>query len=416
MTLSTKHPLVLLQVLVAMVAVIGLGACGRSQHVTDSITGVGRGNAGSFQGGTPVVDALSFTPSTVAGGGSSAGSVTLDRLAPAGGAIVALASSNAALASVPASVTIAAGATSASFTVTTTVPAANSSAIISGTLNAVVRTATLNVTAPSLSSVSLAPASVFAGGPSTGTVTLTAAAPAGGALIALSSNTPALASVPASVSIAAGATSATFAVTTTPSALGASVIITGTYNAIARTATLLVAASNPCASLTGLGGAAVISLASVPQFRTTRLRVDLVGDVPAGWVNAMGGCTTSAAPSVTFVSGTGNVTLAGTNTSITSAGGPLTFGPLLVPIVPPEPGVVLNIDPAGNVLQIIWPALAGLPAGPPVFRMNLASWSAAAQTGVALDATMTFTARNLDGSTATFTARGTGMVIPAFRP
>src|SRR2546425_10687720 len=63
-----------------------------------------------------------------------------------------------------------------------------------------------------LSSVTLNPTSVVGGNPSTGTVTLTAPAPAGGAVVTLVS-TGAVASVPASVTVPAGATSATFTVT-----------------------------------------------------------------------------------------------------------------------------------------------------------------------------------------------------------
>jgi len=190
--------------------------------------------------------------------------------------------------------------------------------------------------------------------------------------------------------------------------------LTATANAVSRTATLTITATDPCASVGGLGGAVVVTTASVPQFRTGRLRVDLVGDVPLGWVNAMGPCATSASPTVSFVSGTCNVTFAGTTTSVIP-GGPLTFI-ALAPPVPAEAGVVLATDAAGNVLQIIWPALAGLPPGPPTFRTNLVAWSPAVQAGSLLDATLTYTARTPNGATATFTARGTNMAVPTFRP
>src|SRR5439155_9995714 len=63
--------------------------------------------------------------------------------------------------------------------------------------------------AASLSAVSVSPPSVVGPASSTGTVTLTAAAPAGGTLVTLASSNAA-ATVPASVTVAAGATSATF--------------------------------------------------------------------------------------------------------------------------------------------------------------------------------------------------------------
>ena len=61
---------------------------------------------------------VSLDPTTVLGGVSSTGTVTLDVAAPAGGALVALSSDNAA-AQVPASVTVLEGQTTATFQVTT---------------------------------------------------------------------------------------------------------------------------------------------------------------------------------------------------------------------------------------------------------------------------------------------------------
>ena len=428
MSSHTKRIFLFAQIIIALVAMLSLGACGSGSHVTQSLTGLDR-EAGEFKRIKPpppppavaALQSVTLAPAAVAGGASSQGTLLLTSAAPAGGAVVTLTSSDAATASVPASVTIAAGATSATFTVTTVPVAANASVVVTATYNALARTATLTVNAPAvvsatLASVALAPASVTAGSPSQGTVTLSAAAPAGGALIALSSSLPAAAALPASVTIAAGATSATFAISTPPAVAASSAIISAAYNGVSRTATLAIAASDPCVSVNSLGGAAVIVLATVPQFRTGRLRVDLVGDVPLGWINAMGPCSALTVPAVKFLSGTGDVTLAGTTTSITGAGTALTFGPLTLPIAPPEPGVVLALDAAGNVLQVIWPALAGLPAGPPVLRMNLVSWSPAVQEGVSLDANMTFNVQGPDGSVATFTARGTNMVVPAFRP
>jgi DnaJ-class molecular chaperone len=91
----------------------------------------------------------------------------------------------------------------------------------------------------SLSGVSVSPASVTGGTSATGTVTLSSAAPSGGASVTLSSS-GASASVPASVTVAAGATSATFAVTTTSVASNTTVTLTATYSGVSRTASLTV--------------------------------------------------------------------------------------------------------------------------------------------------------------------------------
>ena len=88
---------------------LSLGACSQSAHPTDPLAVAGR-NARSFQGGVnlPVPASLSLSPTTVAGGATSTGTVRLDNPAPAGGTAVALSSSSTA-ATVPASVTVAAG-------------------------------------------------------------------------------------------------------------------------------------------------------------------------------------------------------------------------------------------------------------------------------------------------------------------
>src|SRR6266478_2263346 len=149
------------------------------------------------------LSSLSLSSTSVTGGNSSSGTVTLSGAAPTGGATVALSSSNTAAATVPSSVTIAAGATSATFSVSTSAVAASTTVTISGTYSGATRSASLTVTPaspppPTLSSVSLNPANVFGGQSSTGTVTLTGPAPAGGAQVFLSSSNSA-ARVPSSV-------------------------------------------------------------------------------------------------------------------------------------------------------------------------------------------------------------------------
>jgi len=79
------------------------------------------------------------------GGNTSQGTVTLTSAAPSGGAVVALSSSNANAATVPASVTVGAGASSANFTVTSHTVASAVSVTISASYSNVTRTASLTV-------------------------------------------------------------------------------------------------------------------------------------------------------------------------------------------------------------------------------------------------------------------------------
>jgi len=94
----------------------------------------------------PAVAGLSLSPSTVQGGSPSAATVTLTGLAPAGGTVVTLKSSKAALAAVPATVTVLEGASSADFTVTTTSGSAATAVTISASGGGVSKNAKLTVT------------------------------------------------------------------------------------------------------------------------------------------------------------------------------------------------------------------------------------------------------------------------------
>jgi len=189
----------------------------------------------------PTLSSLTLNPTTVIGGvQSSTGTVALSGPALSGGAQVALFSSNSAVASVPSSVTVPAGATSATFTVSTSAVTASTTVTISASYSGATRSASLTVTpvAPILLSLSLNPTSVVGGlESSTGTVTLSGRAPAGGAQVALASSNGA-ASVPSSVFIPAGATSGSFRVNTFVVLVSTSSTISGRYNGTTRSATL----------------------------------------------------------------------------------------------------------------------------------------------------------------------------------
>lgn len=76
-----------------------------------------------------------------------------------------------------------------------------------------VQTAKVSV---SLSSLTLNPTTVRGGSPSTGTITLSGPAPAGGMVVRLASTNPLIANVPSSITVPAGLTSVTFTVHTRP--------------------------------------------------------------------------------------------------------------------------------------------------------------------------------------------------------
>jgi hypothetical protein len=148
----------------------------------------------------------------------------------------------------------------------------------------------------------------------------------------------------------------------------------------------------------------VLTLAAdVPQNRPARLRIEIVGDVATGALNELGACSSVGTPSVTFVSGRASVN--GSGLSVSEA-----FGAIAQ--VHGEPGVLLATNANGDVLEIIWPALSGAGPGAPILRYQLARPGTA---GTRLSVTMSFTARTASGTTATFTASASNLLIPALK-
>jgi len=179
-----------------------------------------------------------LSPSTVAGGNQSIGTVTLTGNAPVD-ATVSIFSFNDPVAAVPVSVVIPAGSKSTTFVINTSQVTANTNVTISSVYAGVTRNATLTVRPPRLVSVTLNPATVIGGTPSTGIVTLDGPAAAAGTPVTLSSNNTAAATVPASVLVPAGQTVATFSITTKVVTTNATVTITGN-RVVSQTAALTV--------------------------------------------------------------------------------------------------------------------------------------------------------------------------------
>jgi hypothetical protein len=192
--------------------------------------------------------ALTLNPSSTTGTQGSTGTVTLAAPAPSDTQI-SLSSGIPAIASVPASVVIPQGGTSATFAITSVAMPTSTVVTIQASAGGVTRSADLTVLPPaalsaSLSSLSVNPASVQGGTPATGTATLSAPAPSGGAVVTLTSNS-AVASVPSGITIPAGSTSATFTVTTSTTSSSTSATISASYAGTAQTATVAVTGTAP---------------------------------------------------------------------------------------------------------------------------------------------------------------------------
>ena len=196
---------------------------------------------------TPAILTVSTDGPSAIGGQTMRGLVGLVTPAPAGGATVFLSSDNTAAVSVPKSVTIAAGNSATTFVASTSRVINPSGAFITASSGASSKSVFLAVqpdpnAAPVLNSLTPNVSGVNGGQSLQVSLTLSAAAPAGGAVVTLSSSNTAAAHVPASVTVPAGQGFATFNVTTSAVAADTPVTITGTYG-VSQTATITVLAT-----------------------------------------------------------------------------------------------------------------------------------------------------------------------------
>ncbi len=194
---------------------------------------------------------LTLNPSTVTGQAGSVGTVTV-AVAPTTDETLQVTSSNPAVASVPSTVTIPQGSTRGGFNILTQpVTAATVVTItVSGGGTPVEANLTLlPATNVSVSSVTVSPLSVTGGAAAQGTVTLNGAAPSGGLLVALSSNSVS-ATVPASLTVAQGATSGTFAISTTSVPTSTTATIVASAGGVSQSGALTITPPAQNATLT----------------------------------------------------------------------------------------------------------------------------------------------------------------------
>jgi hypothetical protein len=184
---------------------------------------------------------VALASSSVVGGNSVSGTVTIADSASIAGATVYLQSSDST-AKVPSFVVIPSGGTSTPFTITTAVVPAARTLTISAIYGSLKQSALLTVNppgSPTLTGVTVSPGYVTGGTNATGTVTLGAAAPVGGINVILKSNSS-YAHVPSSVIVQQGATTASFTIQTYHVTSTQIVTITATAGGVTATTVLTV--------------------------------------------------------------------------------------------------------------------------------------------------------------------------------
>lgn len=193
----------------------------------------------------PSIESAALASSSVAGGQPTSLRINLTGLAPAGGTPVSLSSSNSAAAQIAAAALVPAGSSFADVPVSTSGVSASASATLSATVAGVTRSATLTVTPPSVSLLTINPASVASGGSATAALTLSGNAPAGGLTVSITVSGSALALVPGSVLVPANQRTANFAVTARTVSVDTVVRVTAAALSSSASANLQIIAPPP---------------------------------------------------------------------------------------------------------------------------------------------------------------------------
>ena len=195
------------------------------------------------------VNAITLSRAAPASGQEVDVDLQLNRGAPAGGATISLASSNAQAAPLPPSVAVPAGASFVTFRFVTGQVDTPTTVTMTATVGSVSTTTSFTVSPSSLRSLDGLPFRQNGGVPLGGIVMLNGQAPAGGAVVSLSSSSPA-ARPPTTVTVPAGVESVSFTVPTSTVSADTPVTITATWRGASVQATTTLTPQPPPTSIT----------------------------------------------------------------------------------------------------------------------------------------------------------------------
>lgn len=198
-----------------------------------------------LQAGKVTLASLTISPSTFTAGYAPTVTATLTGAAPKnGGAAVTVTSSNQNVLTGPFTINIAGGATSGSANIASYWVTSNTNVTLTGSYNNTTASATATVTPVTVyQTVNLSPQELTAPNTTTATVYINGYAPAGGAVVSLTSSS-ASAPVPATVTVPYGSSNVSFPIATSQPSNGQDVVtITATMNGTSGSGTLYV---DPC--------------------------------------------------------------------------------------------------------------------------------------------------------------------------
>lgn len=304
---------------------------------------------------TPVSVTLAKNP--LYSGDTTVVAVQLTAAVPAGGATIVMNSSNPAAVPVPATISMPGNTAWTQFQVQAGQVTAPTPVTLTATLNSNSASAQFTVQPPSLQSLTISPSTISGGAQPQGIVMLNGQAPAGGAVVALTSNSPSV-TPPPSVLVEAGSFSASFPIPTNAVTANTAATITASYAGGSAQAQVTLTPQQPPTSLTlsptsttGLGGSSfatvtVASASSTDQILQVASSNPAVASVPNGVTIPAG--TTSGGFNI-FTSSVSTQTVV---TISVSGGGVTRTANLTVnpsaPAPPPTPGAPTLLSPAND--------------------------------------------------------------------
>ncbi len=185
------------------------------------------------------LSSFSAAPQAVTGGATVSGILTMTASIGSSSLFVTVVSSNTAVAKPEfSSVDVGTpGSATAQVPINTFAVNASTSLTLTASYGSVSKMQSITVNPAAFSAISLNPASVVGGKPSTGTVTFTGPAGSSTLVVNLSSNNAAV-KVPASVTVPAGSSSKTFPIATSAVTKSTTVTITGKWNTLTKSVTI----------------------------------------------------------------------------------------------------------------------------------------------------------------------------------
>lgn len=234
---------------------VGTGSISSNQSATVTASLNGSSKSATISLTTSVlISSLQCASTSLLSNASSSCTVTLTKAAPTGGAAVTMSGGISNIFATPPSVVVSANSTAANFLVGTGIIPSNQPATLTATFSGSSKSVSFSLVSSLLVSSLQCQATTLASNSSTTcTVTLNKAASAGGVVITLSGGIDKILTVPASVSIAANATSATFTLKAgTISTSQPATILAAYGSSTAKTSLTLVSPTTTTAVLSSL--------------------------------------------------------------------------------------------------------------------------------------------------------------------